>query len=133
MTGDTARDTVPNDELGHANYQASEHGTASELRDQIAEARRLAADTTDRVLADRVPKLIAAYERAVARAEAKVAEYENAITWDTSCLSCAAVLDSSIKETERAETAERRRDQAENRAALYREQVRSEHDRAEKA
>ena len=36
----------------------------------------------------------------------KVAEYENAINWNTSCLSCATVLDSSIREHERAERAE---------------------------
>lgn len=34
------------------------------------------------------------------------AEYENAINWMTTCLSCARVLDSSIRETERAEQAE---------------------------
>ena len=43
-------------------------------------------------------------------AEAKVAEYENAITWNTSCTSCAAVLDSSIAETFRREQAEARCD-----------------------
>lgn len=37
---------------------------------------------------------------------AVLAEYENAITWGTDCLSCARVLDSSIRETERAEKAE---------------------------
>lgn len=34
---------------------------------------------------------------------AALAEYENAITWQTDCLSCARVLDSSIRETERAD------------------------------
>jgi regulator of sirC expression with transglutaminase-like and TPR domain len=34
------------------------------------------------------------------------AEYENAINWMTTCTSCARVLDSSIRETERAERAE---------------------------
>jgi hypothetical protein len=36
----------------------------------------------------------------------KIAEYENAITWETSCTSCATVLDSSIKDHDRAERAE---------------------------
>lgn len=35
-----------------------------------------------------------------------LADYENRITWHTSCGSCARVLDSSIRETERAERAE---------------------------
>ena len=33
-------------------------------------------------------------------------EYENAITWNTTCLSCSAVLDSSVRETFRREQAE---------------------------
>jgi hypothetical protein len=37
---------------------------------------------------------------------AALATYENAITWHTDCLSCARVLDSCIRETERAEKAE---------------------------
>jgi hypothetical protein len=36
----------------------------------------------------------------------RLLELENALTWETTCLSCAEVLDSSIKETERAEKAE---------------------------
>lgn len=36
----------------------------------------------------------------------RLAELENAIGWNTSCTSCARVLDSSIRETERAERAE---------------------------
>ena len=35
-----------------------------------------------------------------------LAEYENTINWMTTCTSCARVLDSSIRETERAERAE---------------------------
>lgn len=37
---------------------------------------------------------------------ARIAEYENTITWHTTCTSCARILDSSIRETERAEKAE---------------------------
>lgn len=37
---------------------------------------------------------------------AALAAYENAITWHTDCLSCARTLDSSIRETWRAEKAE---------------------------
>lgn len=36
----------------------------------------------------------------------RVAEYENAANWGTSCLSCSRVLDSSIRDHERAEEAE---------------------------
>lgn len=35
-----------------------------------------------------------------------LAEYENTITWMTTCTSCARILDSCIRETERAERAE---------------------------
>lgn len=37
---------------------------------------------------------------------AKVAGYETAITWNTSCTACAAILDSAYAETCRAERAE---------------------------
>ena len=40
------------------------------------------------------------------------AEYENAVTWHTECLSCANMLSSCIKETVRAESAEAARDSA---------------------
>lgn len=40
------------------------------------------------------------------QAEAKVADYENRISWATNCGSCARILDSSIRETERRERAE---------------------------
>lgn len=49
-------------------------------------------------------------ERDAARAQ--VADYENRITWHTTCGQCATVLDRSIAETERAEKAEAERDQA---------------------
>ncbi|MFJ4473286.1 hypothetical protein ACIP2X_38130 [Streptomyces sp. NPDC089424] len=35
-----------------------------------------------------------------------LAKYENTITWHTTCTSCARVLDSAVRETERAEKAE---------------------------
>lgn len=53
-------------------------------------------------------------ERDAARAQ--VADYENRITWHTTCGQCATVLDRAIAETERAEKAEAERDQA--RSAL---------------
>jgi hypothetical protein len=45
-------------------------------------------------------------KRRADEAEAKVADYENRITWHTTCGSCARTLDSGIRETERAERAE---------------------------
>ncbi len=36
----------------------------------------------------------------------RLADYENRITWDTTCGSCARILDSSVQETERATRAE---------------------------
>jgi ParB-like chromosome segregation protein Spo0J len=41
-----------------------------------------------------------------AELRARVADYENRITWHTTCGSCARILDSSIRETERAVRAE---------------------------
>lgn len=38
--------------------------------------------------------------------KAKLAQYDNMITWDTTCRSCAGILDSAIRETNRAEKAE---------------------------
>jgi hypothetical protein len=40
------------------------------------------------------------------KAETRLAELENAITWDTSCTSCARILDSAYAETTRREAAE---------------------------
>lgn len=39
---------------------------------------------------------------------ARIADYENRITWDTTCGNCARLLDASIKDFERAERAENR-------------------------
>ncbi len=62
--------------------------------------------------------LVAAEERERAeRAEARLAELENAVTWETSCLSCSRVLDASAAERERAERAEAERDAARSAAA----------------
>ncbi|TGZ14712.1 hypothetical protein DV517_61950 [Streptomyces sp. S816] len=36
----------------------------------------------------------------------RLADYENRITWETTCEFCARILDSSIRETERRERAE---------------------------
>ena len=49
---------------------------------------------------------VAAERERADKAEAKAAAYENGITWGTSCLSCSAVLDSCIAETNRREGAE---------------------------
>ena len=59
----------------------------------------------DLLLAEARDALAIERDRANA-SEAKVAGYESAILWATSCLACARVLDSSIAETERRELAE---------------------------
>ena len=54
-------------------------------------------------------RALAAQQAAEAKqqeAEARLLELENALTWQTSCLACSRVLDSSIREHERAERAE---------------------------
>jgi bacterioferritin-associated ferredoxin len=38
--------------------------------------------------------------------QGRIADYENRITWETNCGSCARILDASIREHERAERAE---------------------------
>lgn len=47
----------------------------------------------------------------------RLADYENRITWYTTCESCARILDSSIRETERAEQAEAALDRVRQLAA----------------
>ena len=42
------------------------------------------------------------------QAEARVADYEQRVTWHTTCQSCARLLASGIRETERAERAEKK-------------------------
>jgi hypothetical protein len=62
------------------------------------------------LLLERAQEAIAFERERAEKAEAKAARYENAITWNTSCTSCAAVLDSCYAETVRAEKAEAGRD-----------------------
>lgn len=50
--------------------------------------------------------VMAVIEAEVSRLHQKVAGYENATLWDTSCTSCATVLDSCATQTFRAERAE---------------------------
>ncbi len=52
--------------------------------------------------------LAAGAERELADLRRRVAEYENAIGWGTSCTACARVLDSAVSETFRREEAERK-------------------------
>jgi hypothetical protein len=56
--------------------------------------------------ADIIAVLEAAAPLIAAEANARLAELENAISWNTSCTSCAAVLDSSYREHCRREAAE---------------------------
>jgi chromosome segregation ATPase len=74
----------------------------TEARAQRAETERDALNT---VISRLTVERDAAQARTVA-AEQKVAEYENAITWDTSCLNCSQLLDRSIFDHERAQRAE---------------------------
>jgi hypothetical protein len=56
---------------------------------------------------DALTKHVAAAERRRADvAEKRLAELENAVSWQTSCTSCAATLDASYQATVRAESAE---------------------------
>lgn len=83
---------------------------AAVARMEAAERGRDEAKAELAALENRLGAAIAASvktERGRAEAaEAKAAAYENGITWETTCLSCARVLDSSIAETFRREQAE---------------------------
>jgi hypothetical protein len=69
--------------------------------------------------ADPLPAAIEGYVRAqVAALTAEVREYRNAITWNTTCVSCSKLLDSCYAETVRAEKAEAERD--EHKSERYR-------------
>ncbi|MFF7184680.1 hypothetical protein ACFZAR_05475 [Streptomyces sp. NPDC008222] len=88
----------------------------ADLRQRIAEAlmRWAEGNNAPQYAAIRRPETVTknAYARADAvLAELKreldaLAEYENTINWHTTCTSCARVLDSAHRETERAEQAE---------------------------
>lgn len=58
------------------------------------------------VIEHAAPYIQAAGRDRAEAAEVKLAEYENAISWHTSCTSCAKVLDSAYAETIRREQAE---------------------------
>lgn len=66
--------------------------------DRVLWERRVEAADAD---ADRIRVALAAEQ-------AKVADYENRITWDTTCGNCARLLDASIKDFQRREQAEER-------------------------
>jgi hypothetical protein len=75
-----------------------------QLCDELEDAREQLR-LTDAMRQQNLDAAAAAVQRAE-QAEAKVLDYENRITWHTTCGSCARVLDSSIRETERAVKAE---------------------------
>lgn len=83
------------------------------LRAELKQWRELVdADRIERLHAEienlhvELARLTAEWNKATRR----LAELENAVTWNTSCLSCSTVLDSSLAATERAEKAEADRD-----------------------
>ena len=80
-----------------------ETGIAQEIRKclPVLDARDTAA-----IAMVPVRPVLEAKDVEIARLREKIASYENAITWNTSCTSCATVLDSSIAATFRAEQAE---------------------------
>lgn len=110
---------VPGGELvafGLAMEEAQRAIAATAGRMETAERERDEAKRELAALENRLGAAIAESVRTergrAEAAEAKVARYESAITWGTTCLSCAAVLDSSIAETFRREQAEEKLGQA---------------------
>lgn len=78
--------------------------TAADVRDQVAAAIDQCRTLTPDALADAVLQVPALAEAEQTRA--RLAEYENAVNWHTTCTSCARILDSCYAETVRAEKAE---------------------------
>lgn len=66
-------------------------------------------------------------------AEATVRDYENRITWETTCAGCARVLDACRAADERAEKAEAERDEARRALNLWIRAAGQERERAERA
>lgn len=78
------------------------------LEDTFAETYE-AGEAPPGTLQERIDGLAGALAKAtgiIAERDRRIADYENAISWNTSCTSCAAVLDSSIRDHDRAERAE---------------------------
>ena len=112
---EVARGYCPECGRGDASPTAQQWEEQKQRADQAEDLLRIAHDTSNKSEAERA--------RAVQRAEqaeAKVADYENRITWHTTCGSCARVLDSSIRETERAARAEAAIGRVQDAVALHR-------------
>lgn len=103
----------------------------ADLRQRVAEALMTWAEGNNapQYASIRRPETVTrnAYGRADAvLAELKreldaLAEYESTIDWETTCTSCARVLNSAIRETERAEKAEAAITRVQDAAALHRQ------------
>jgi hypothetical protein len=79
---------------------------AAEVRARALAPRDEAKDAAESALWAHFRLIVEGVEAERDAALAKVREYDNAINWNTTCTSCAAVLDSSYAETMRAEQAE---------------------------
>jgi hypothetical protein len=89
---------------------ATSSGTADSLQQRIARAIHR-YDNHHALSGNDIPSKHHHGEADAVLAELKreleaLAEYENTINWHTTCTSCARILDSAIRETERAERAE---------------------------
>jgi hypothetical protein len=78
----------------------------AEVRARALKPRDPAKDAAESTLWKHFRLIVERVEAERDAALAKLREYDNTINWNTTCTSCAAVLDSSIRETERAERAE---------------------------
>ncbi|WP_225825635.1 hypothetical protein [Streptomyces naphthomycinicus] len=76
------------------------HVTVAEFARKISEKRTALAQREEAV------RYANQQKQRADQAEAKVTDYENRITWHTTCGSCARILDSAIQETDRRERAE---------------------------
>jgi len=102
---------------GPAPQQEMDPAEAIEWLREIAEGSLGAATLSTEPEATRTHCRRARAANAGVDALKRLAELENAIAWDTHCISCARILDASICDHERAEKAEERLTEVERAAA----------------
>jgi len=100
--GEQPRRTTPD------NSAASSNAPDNLLREQYAAAIEADAERPRDQRVGIINAILAVRDREMEQLRAKITEIDHIINWQTTCASCARILDSSYAETMRAETAEQR-------------------------